>query len=89
MPVTGDLTRNASVNTDAVATPFTIVAAAALADKADPVNLKHYSGKNDGAGFVVRESDDSLALYLATGSEPTDEWLLVGGTVGDDDVTPA
>ncbi len=83
-PVTGDLTAAPSYNTNAVAQPFTVVTAAALADAADPVNLKHLSGKTAGAGFV----DENFDLYIATGDAATDDWHLVGGD-GTADITPA
>lgn len=84
MPVTGDATQNQSVQTHASAVPFTIVPVAALGDKADPVNQTHHSGKKEGYGFL----GDDYALYIASGSAPTDDWVLAGGD-GEGDITPA
>lgn len=84
MPVTGDLTQNKSFDTKASAFPFTKVAIADLADSNHMLNQTYLSGKKDGAGFI----GDDYALYIATGSEPTDDWVLAGGD-GTGDITPA
>lgn len=84
MPATGDLTQNKSYNTKASAFPFTKVSVDDLGDAAHMLNQTHLSGKKDGAGFI----GDDYALYIATGSEPTDDWVLAGGD-GTGDITPA
>jgi len=84
MPVTGDLTRNESFQTYASAFPFTLVPIAELADAESVLNQEYLSGKREGAGFI----GDDYNLYIATGSEPTDAWVLAGGD-GTADITPA
>lgn len=75
MPVTGDLTRNKSYETQATAIPFTVVDEADIKDKAASVNLSHLSGKQEGAGFLVRATaDGALHLHFAEGPAPTDKW---------------
>ena len=84
MPVTGDLTRNESFKTYASAFPFTLVPITELADAESVLNQEYLSGKREGAGFI----GDDYNLYIATGSEPTDDWVLAGGD-GTDDITPS
>ena len=84
MPITGDLTQNKSFDTTATAFPYTKVAVADLGDAAHPINQEYLSGKRDGAGVV----GDDYALYIASGSAPTDVWVLAGGD-GTADITPA
>jgi len=74
MPITGDLTQNKSYETTATVVHLPVVAAAAIADAADPINLKHLSGKEKGAMIIVEESDSTLSTYIATGDAATDDW---------------
>ena len=84
MPVTGDLTRNKSFQTTATAFPYTKVDLADLGDAEHPINQEYLSGKRDGAGVIGSDYN----LYIATGAEATDDWVLAGGD-GTDDITPA
>lgn len=88
MPVTGDLTKNKSFKTQASAIPFTTVAEADLADAGSELNQAYLSGKQAGAGFIGDDGAGGYALYVAAGSEATDDWVLVGGD-GTADITPA
>lgn len=85
MPVTGDLTTAVSYNTQASAFPFTMVPVADLADASHHLNQVHLSGKKEGAGFV----GDDYNLYIATGSAPTDTWVVAGAADATGDITPA
>ena len=80
MPVTGDLTTAVSYNTQASAFPFTKVPVAG-----HHLNQTHLSCKKDGAGFV----GDDYNLYIATGSAPTDTWVVAGAADETGDITPA
>jgi len=61
--------------------PLPITTEAKLLDKDDPINLKLYSGKKAGALYAYSPGTDEMEVVIATGPEPTDPWIRLGGLI--------
>jgi len=62
-----------------------VVAQADLEDKDNAVNNRLYSGKQDGAVYIVELTAGGKDIAIADGSASTDKWQMMVGT----DITPA
>lgn len=78
-PIVGD--KGKSVKPFVVAMPQGVASQTDLADASHPVNKLHLSGKVFASTvIVVDDSGKLVGLGLASGSEPTDEWKILGGS---------
>lgn len=59
----------------------TVILKEDLDDRSNPINISHLSGKRAGS-TVLASRDNNMAWYMATGSQPEDEWVPVGSGGG-------
>ena len=87
MSVIGD-TQAKAVQPVVSALPISVVAEAAIVDKDNAVNIALYSGKKEGACYIMKETTGGeLVMIVAAGSAPTDVWYRQDDMTAE--ITPA
>jgi nitrogenase molybdenum-iron protein alpha/beta subunit len=85
-------TRIGDIQPDAVsavvaALPISVVTQAEIEDATAAVNIALYSGKKDGACYIMKETTGSAnVMVIAEGSEATDVWRRQDDKIA---ITPA